>query len=134
MANDQSCEILRVTIKKPDEPAPSSSSTSLPATIETILDRFPGTEIIRVTRYDLPDWLVPLDMAGQPGLCAQCRDPDGMAVRWLDRRRFATVWLHPECRRHWPGPRCERCGHSGTVDRSVIAGSGGPNCCEPGRS
>src|SRR5262249_8029567 len=74
------------------------------ASLEAILARFPGSEIIGVRRYDLPDHaqLEPLHMAGrQPGTCVQCRDPDGAAVWWLDRRRNAVVWLHTECRRYW---------------------------------
>jgi len=76
----------------------------LPASLEAILARFPGSEIVSVTRYDVPgpSELEPLDTAGrESGVCAQCRDPDGQATRWLDRRRNVVVWLHSECRRHY---------------------------------
>jgi hypothetical protein len=82
----------------------SSATRSFPASLETILARFPGSEIVSVHRHGLPGYsqFEPLDMTGHHrGTCVQCRDPDGMALRWLDRRRSAVVWLHPECRRHY---------------------------------
>jgi hypothetical protein len=72
--------------------------------LEAILDRFPGAEIASLCRYDVPSssQLEPLAPAGRTlGICAQCHDQDGKAVRWLDRRRSVIVWLHAECRRHY---------------------------------
>jgi hypothetical protein len=72
--------------------------------LEVILDRFPGAEIVSLCCYDLRDHsqLEPLNTAGHlASTCAQCRDQDGRAARWLDKRWNAVVWLHTECRRHW---------------------------------
>jgi hypothetical protein len=90
-------------IRLPEAPSKSSKPV-LPAALEAILARFPGTEIVSVRRYDLPEpsQLEPLAMADHPpDVCAQCRDPDGLALRWLDRRQNIVVWLHKECRRHY---------------------------------
>jgi hypothetical protein len=96
--------VAGVAAQAPQELKIQPPALRLSAPLEAILARFPGAEVVRLTRYDVPDHsqLEPLAPAGHVlGICAQCRDQDGMARRWLDRRRNVVVWLHLECRRHY---------------------------------
>jgi hypothetical protein len=95
---------LPEALTKLTKPIEAPFADALPGPLEAILARFPGAEIVSLTRYDVPDpsQLEPVAMADHwPGTCAQCRDPDGMEARWLDRRRNVVIWLRPECRRHY---------------------------------
>jgi len=88
----------------PQNEKSSPSVVTLSTGLEAILTRFPGSEIVSLTRYAVPDpsQLEPLAPVGHvPGTCAQCQDPDGQATRWLDKCRNVVVWLHPECRRRY---------------------------------